>query len=247
MQTLSKEHKLLKELYSCIQEYFQNSHRREAANLSDIYNYIRKKESFKSVFSESKDFSRFMRKMYHEEVLFQFIPNCSVDTTIFHHYKWKFYPRDTILKKQTHLLTDKTSDKEVGKPKIFPQNLKYIASNGVEVRSQQELYIIEQLLLIDFFKTIYEEPLSGNYHEKYPDFTITNTDTGKKYYWEHFGLLDSNGKYFDKTLEKLVWYRTIGIINIDEGGNLIVTQYRDDIQFGYLVEKYIQKIKEDQT
>ncbi len=62
-----------------------------------------------------------------------------------------------------------------------------------------------------------------------------------------FRFIDSNGRYFDKTLEKLVWYRTIGIINIDEGGNLIVTQYKDDIQFGYLVEKYIQKIKEDQT
>lgn len=242
---LPRKYKLLKELNSCIQEYFQNSDKTEVANLSQIYEYIKRKEPFKNEFQDDTDFSRFMRQMHGEDVLLQFIPNCSVDTTIYYHYKWEFYPKDTILKDQIHSPTAQVSENQKDKSKIFPKNLKYIASNGEKVRSQQELYIFNQLLLVDSFKVHYERSLPRNYQEKLPDFTIINKNTGKIYYWEHLGLLEVNGEYFDKTLEKLVWYRSANIINIDDGGSLIVTRHENDRQFGYLVKKYIQKIKEN--
>ncbi len=242
---LPHKYKLLKELNSCIQEYFQSSGKTEVSNLKEIYEYIKWKEPFKNEFQDSIDFSRFMRQMHGEDVLLQFIPSCSVDTTIYHHYKWIFYPKDIILKDQIRPQTDLVPDKQNEKSKIFPKNLKYIASNGEKVRSQQELYIFNQLLLVDSFRVHYEKSLPRNYQEKLPDFTIINKNTQKTYYWEHLGLLEVNGKYFDKTLEKLVWYRSANIRNIDDGGSLIVTRYENDRQFGYLVKKYIQKIKED--
>jgi len=97
MKKLPEEYSLLKQLNTYIQEYFKSFGRTEINNLSEIYNHIiKRKDPFREKFPANIDFSRFMRRMHQENILLQFVPNCSVNTTLHHHYKWKFYPQDKI-------------------------------------------------------------------------------------------------------------------------------------------------------
>jgi hypothetical protein len=77
-----------------------------------------------------------------------------------------------------------------------------LTSFGLKVRSKSEVFIAEKL----YEKKIsfkYEEPLSAQGKTYYPDFTI---EIGKKkYYWEHFGMLNDK-QYARKTKIKIKWY-----------------------------------------
>ena len=222
MKKLPKEYLLLKQLNTIIQAYFKSTRKTEISNLSEIYDYIRTKEPFKDEFPTSIDFSRFMRKMHQDKVLLQLIPNCSVDTSIHHHYKWKFYPQDTISSDNAPLPEKTLLDKGSEMGNIFSKNLQHEASNGVKVRSKQELYIYNRLLTFEFLRITYEKALIARCQERYPDFTIVNMKTKNVFYWEHLGMFESNNDYFDRTIEKLVWYRAISITSIEDGGHLIL-------------------------
>jgi len=93
MKSLPKEYQLLKDLNKEIDMYFETAVKRDQYRLTDIYDYIKKKEPFSSQFPEEKFFSQFMRRMHDRGILKQFIKSCSVDTAIYHHYKWFFYPK----------------------------------------------------------------------------------------------------------------------------------------------------------
>ena len=49
----------------------------------------------------------------------------------------------------------------------------------------------------------------------YPDFTIRHPQTGRTYYWEHFGLMD-NPEYARKAFQKVQIYNANGILPSDQ-------------------------------
>jgi len=73
----------------------------------------------------------------------------------------------------------------------------------------------------------YERPLTIDGVTKYPDFTVDDMESGITIYWEHCGMLHVPS-YRRRWEEKLVWYRTNGILPREEGGGkkgtLIVTR-----------------------
>lgn len=119
--------------------------------------------------------------------------------------------------------------KSHGKPKGVIQSenpykrdeLSMVASNGLIVRTREELIIAELLISLDVpFR--YEKALTMKEtvtmsdgtvitHEvtKYPDFTIFFAD-GTAFYWEHCGRLDLE-KYRKTFMEKLALYTENGI------------------------------------
>lgn len=100
----------------------------------------------------------------------------------------------------------------------------FITQNGEKVRSKSELIIADRLKSygITYY---YETPIrmfdqeTGTPYLCYPDFLVMNSRTGKKYYWEHLGMLD-NPEYVSKCLKKLENYAEIGLFL---GENIILT------------------------
>jgi hypothetical protein len=97
------------------------------------------------------------------------------------------------------------------------------------VRSKSELTIADRLQSnnVDY---LYEHPLSLNGHTRYPDFTIEDAESGRKFYWEHCGML-TDPQYRERWERKLIWYRANDVRPWEEGGGtggtLIVTQDSD--------------------
>ena len=97
---------------------------------------------------------------------------------------------------------------------------------GEPVRSKSEVIIADNLYSenIDY---VYEQKLIGSDGvERYPDFTIEDSESGIIYYWEHLGMLvDKN--YRERWQRKLEWYRQQDILPMEEGvgksGTLITT------------------------
>lgn len=99
-----------------------------------------------------------------------------------------------------------------------PETLIYRTNSNHLVRSKSEI-------LIDMYLSIYQIPFRyecrlplGN-TEIYPDFTIRHPYTGKYFYWEHFGMMDTPS-YIDNATDKLNLYASNGIT---PGINLITT------------------------
>lgn len=241
MKKLPKDYVLLKQLNSAIEEFFEKSHRNEVSNLSEIYDYIKRRKPFCDEFKDSIAFSRFMRRMHDQQVLKQIIKNCTVDTTIYYHYKWCFYPKDHQLQSQTNKESQNLAKLHNTTVKYFLNNKVHRVANGIYVRSTHELYILNELLTVPFFEVYYERPLTIRGTNKIPDFTIINKRTNIVYHWEHFGMTN-NEVYMDKMSEKLKWYREIGYKEIDKGGNLIITIYENDKQFIISVKDKINKM-----
>lgn len=103
-------------------------------------------------------------------------------------------------------------------------------SRGISVRSKSEALIAEKLFEFGVpFR--YEQVLHIGKYDYAPDFTVLNVRTEKIYYWEHFGLVNSE-KYQEHRRKKLSTYESAGIVPWD---NLIAT-YDDangklDLQF----------------
>ncbi len=94
----------------------------------------------------------------------------------------------------------------------------YKTGTGVFVRSKSEALIVMHLCLKKIpFR--YEEILQLGDCSYYPDFTIKHPQTGKIYYWEHFGMMDTP-EYAKNAFSKMQTYTAYGII---PGINLITT------------------------
>lgn len=98
----------------------------------------------------------------------------------------------------------------------YDKNLNYAEQlvvptiSGQYVRSKSES-------MIDYILCKYQIPfryecalLLGN-KKIYPDFTILHPQTGKTYYWEHFGMMDEI-RYVESYNAKMKLYTTNGII-----------------------------------
>lgn len=118
------------------------------------------------------------------------------------------------------------------KGRLYEQGLIHRTLRDELVRSKSELTIADRLHShqIDY---LYEQPLTLNGRTRYPDFTIEDAETGRKFYWEHCGML-LDPEYERRWRRKLAWYRENGVVPYEEGGGpngtLIIT--RDDERGG---------------
>lgn len=114
-------------------------------------------------------------------------------------------------------------------PVFLDSNLIYLTERGELVRSKSEWIIADKLHAagIDYQ---YEQPLTLDGVERFPDFTIVDDDSGTTWYWEHNGML-SNAEYRQRWERKLDAYRKHGILPMEEGGGengtLLVTEEKE--------------------
>lgn len=104
------------------------------------------------------------------------------------------------------------------KSQKYPNDLKHKLNNKEIFRSKSEV-MIAQTLKMNRIPYRYEEVIELDGVDFAPDFTILHPRTGKLFYWEHCGMVDSP-KYQRSTLSKLRHYMENGII---PGENLILT------------------------
>lgn len=98
------------------------------------------------------------------------------------------------------------------------ESRKHISSDGVKMRSKNEVYIGSRL---DHYKIPYryEAPIPHPDVNRIPDFTIKRPRDGKIIYWEHLGMTESEA-YMQGNERKFIEYNEIGIVPWD---NLIIT------------------------
>lgn len=92
----------------------------------------------------------------------------------------------------------------------YPEHLKFDTSWGEVFRSKSESMIAAQLRERGI-PYRYECALQLGKDTLYPDFTIRHPETGKIYYYEHFGKMDDVG-YTNRNLPKIPLYTKHGII-----------------------------------
>jgi len=92
----------------------------------------------------------------------------------------------------------------------YPEQLTHKTSSGHLVRSKSES-LIDMLLHIHKIPFRYECPLQLGESIVYPDFTIRHPNTGRTYYWEHFGRMD-DPSYYKNAYSKLHLYTSNGIV-----------------------------------
>lgn len=94
----------------------------------------------------------------------------------------------------------------------YPEQLTQKTLSGHLVRSKSEA-LIDMFLYTNHIPFRYECALEFENENFviYPDFTIRHPQTGKIFYWEHFGRAD-DPQYADNMLKKIKLYISHGII-----------------------------------
>ena len=90
------------------------------------------------------------------------------------------------------------------KNKKYPEQLKYKTCKDEYVRSKSEA-LIAMVLYMHKIPYRYECELTLGNMKVYPDFTICHPQTGKLFYWEHFGMMDMPD-YAKNAVDKIVRY-----------------------------------------
>ena len=120
----------------------------------------------------------------------------------------------------------------------YPEHLVYKGSRGKYLRSKSEV-IIDMMLYKYGIPFRYEDKLildNGIYI--YPDFTVRHPISGKRMYWEHFGLMDKQD-YRNSACKKIRLYCDNGIIpSIDLIATFETAAHPLDVE---RVEKIIQE------
>lgn len=118
----------------------------------------------------------------------------------------------------------------------FPEHLNHKTCSGTIVRSKSEA-MIDMVLYTNQIPFRYECALELEEAIIYPDFTIRHPETGKLFYWEHFGRMDYP-EYCEKTISKLRLYTSHNII---PSINLITTyETRDNPLSIDIIENIVQ-------
>lgn len=114
--------------------------------------------------------------------------------------------------------------------RFFEEGLIHRCIDGTMVRSKSEV-IIYNALVSKGVQPVYEAPLKLGGLTRYPDFTIDDSESGNKFYWEHCGMLHVKS-YRERWEEKLSWYEANGVLPLEKGGGdagtLIVTRDEPD-------------------
>jgi hypothetical protein len=130
------------------------------------------------------------------------------------------------------------------KSKFYEERLIHRTLRGEMVRSKSELTIADRLHSnnVDY---LYEHALELGGRTRYPDFTIEDAESGRKFYWEHCGML-LDPQYRQRWEHKLAWYRENGVLPHEEGGGpngaLIVTR---DTERGGISSQNIEDLIKD--
>lgn len=201
-----------------------------------LYDYIIRDEELKSLFTNQMMFNQFLRNQHDCGNLKQKIPNYRVDTSNRIHYQWYFH-------RDTNINAGQGKGIETVGSQLAYKNDKLIvcASDGTKLRTHQERGIYEKLLKCNYLTIEYEFPVLKYGHKKYVDFRILNRITQKIFFWEHFGMTNSDG-YMEKVEEKLLWYKNNGFKTVEDGGNLIYTIYSDENKLQRDTDNYINII-----
>ena len=142
--------------------------------------------------------------------------------------------RSEIARRRTNLFgACKMSEVRRERGSVFlEERLIHRTGNGLAVRSKSELLIAEVLENKNVpFR--YEQPLQRGGKTYFPDFTISDENTGRTVYWEHLGMLDDES-YERKWNKKLSWYRSNGILPYEENrnGDAVLVTTQDSPQSG---------------
>jgi hypothetical protein len=95
--------------------------------------------------------------------------------------------------------------------RLLEDRLIHKSSRGEPMRSKSEVVIADQFAAagVDYE---YETPLvAPDGSTRWPDFTLTDSDTGRIVYWEHCGMMQVPD-YRERWRRKLAWYRAQGIL-----------------------------------
>jgi len=239
MKHLPQDYWLLKQLKSLTDAYFYSAKLSTVLRSTDIYDFVRKYEPFNYKFPTQREFNQFLRRAHDKGFFRQVFKNSSVDTSDHFHYQWHFYPPAPQKQPASEGIND--SRYFPTKNGIWPNTKVYEAANGIKVRSQQELLILNSLLELQQVAIYYEKPLTAGGETKYPDFTIANYKSKSVFHWEHFGMTEFE-TYSEGIAAKLEWYQKWGYMPHKEGGKLIVTIYKDQTSFIYNVREAIEYI-----
>lgn len=117
----------------------------------------------------------------------------------------------------------------------------YYTERGERVRSKSEKIIADTLYRRGILYH-YELPLELKYRNRtivvYPDFTVLNRRTGKKYILEHLGMMDKTS-YYESALLKIDMYEKNGILL---GDGLIITHETSGNPLDISVlERYVER------
>ena len=142
-----------------------------------------------------------------------------------------FKPSQEIVIKAEYTLSTNTNNR---------RHKHHVAANGELLVSKQELQIYNYLLEHAHFHIEYEAPYRGSDKTLFPDFTVLNLTNNAFYIWEHLGMTNSD-KYLDQIPAKLSWYAENGLRSIEQGGNLILTFYKERTFF-HDIEEVVKKL-----
>lgn len=123
----------------------------------------------------------------------------------------------------------------------FSENLKYINSKGIHMRSKSEV-IISNILDEYEIPYIYEKPLKLSRNSVVvPDFTLLDMRNRQEVYLEHLGLMD-NMDYIERNISKIRSYEDAGIYI---GQRLLITYEAKDMQLNVnkirkMIESYFE-------
>lgn len=117
----------------------------------------------------------------------------------------------------------------------------YYTMKGERVRSKSEK-IIADTLSKKGIPYHYELPIELKYKNRtvviYPDFTVLNKRNGKKYIFEHLGMMDKPS-YFENAMRKIDLYEKNGILL---GENLIITHETSGLPLDTnVLEEYLER------
>lgn len=204
--------------------------------LTELYDHARRDAAIAQAFPSPKQFNQFMRAHHQRGVLKQVIPNYTVDTSVHTHYEWYFHRQVAVVPAGPAAEAIESNNRNRDWKKTI------ITASGEHVRSHQERAIHDALYKVGHFVVQYEFPLHAFGSNKDVDFRILNNKDRKEYYWEHFGMTNSEF-YKDRMTEKLKWYSDAGFKTLDQGGNLIYTYYTGENAFHRSIQQVIAAIR----
>lgn len=235
MKNLPEEYKLLKEIQSKLNKYLDSRNTQLEIRSNELYDVIKKNITLKGKFPTNRIFNQFLRKHHQKGVMKTFI-NYRVDDSNNNFYQWYFGT-----KHKTEKSAAKNTTVNQGTFNYYKTSKNIFASDGTKLNSKHEVHIYEKLIEKSHIRIDIEYPLIRNEETKFVDFTIKNKLTQKTYYWEHFGMTNSE-EYKSKMADKIEWYKENGFKTIENGGDLILTYYSNDNNLEKDTKKYIEII-----
>jgi hypothetical protein len=236
VKPLPKKYKTLQEIGRLLNQYLRSSNTSVEIRSNELYDLISKDQNLKLEFPTNRYFNQFLRKQHQDGSLRLFIAY-RVDDTNPDFYQWFFRTKHQASK--TQAVGNLTYE---GTFNYYKHSKTIVASDGSKLNSKQELDIYEQLKKSSHLTIKIEFPVRVNGETKFVDFIVENKVTGKCFYWEHFGMTNSE-EYKNAMESKIEWYKNNGFKTVEEGGSLILSYFSNENNFYKDISKFIDIIK----